>query len=616
MTASAVPPPPDEAGPALESLARLFRQESLEEALTEGARLIATLAGAPVAAAFLLREGQIDASFWHSPEPDHRARCEAAWTAAALAHRAGSETVQPIEGRAAEFRMWSPPGDHGSALVMALGWPDTGGVPADDDLARVGPVVELLSARAALHGWGARFDTQRIRYERWFRTMDDQLKLLDRERQKFSAVVHQSDIHMFVADVSGTIRWTNKAMLRLASESGPEREWLGRGCRELCAGLRGRSGTGACSSCPLARAVETNHACHYELHATRPGASRTLYMTALPIRGTDGRPHEVMMMLQDLTDLRVLRKSESRYRLLFERSANAIVMVDPGTQALVLANAMTARMLGYAPDQLAGRSLRDLIAPEQWPRLEVLCSSVSAPGQLEGFECRLHVRDGGERIAVVSPSRFDLDGEEVLLLEFLDVTEQKQAEEALVDRERQLRQSQKMEAVGQLAGGIAHGFNNLLAVIMGRIGLIRDRLPAEHPLRRDAEQIHNACVQGSWLTRHLLTFSRKEMAAPRVLDLRTVVTEMDGMLRCVLGEKVHLSSLPGPDPAPVLVDLAQIEQVLLNLVINARDAMPEGGGHITVELAQVELDQEAAAAAGAATPGPYSSSPCATTESG
>jgi PAS domain S-box-containing protein len=598
-------PAGEEPTPFLEAIARLFRQETPEKALADGAHLIAALTQAPIAALFVTRGGEIVDTLWHDADDSRRAEFEPLFIEALRAasppeSSGGSIDIRPAPGGA--FLVSRSGGDGDPAVVVALAWP-TGQTPPADAPERASRLAEILGARVALSEWSTRFESQRVRYERWFRTLDHQLRLLDRERQKFSAVVHQSDIHVFVADVSGTIRWTNKAMGQLGPDGQPEVEWLGRTCRELCSGLRGREAA-ACSNCPLSRAVETNQPAHHELHAWRHGASRTLYMTALPIRGTDGLPNEVMVMLQDLTDLRVLRKSESRYRLLFERSANAIVMVEPQSQTLVLANSMTARMLGYAPDQLEGRALRDLFADEHGPDVDALFSSVSAAGPLDGFECRLLRRDGDDRIAVVSASRFDLDGEEVLLLEFLDVTERHRAEEALHEREQQLRQSQKMEAVGRLAGGIAHGFNNLLAVIMGRIGLIRDRLPADHPVRRDAEQIQNACVQGSWLTRHLLTFSRKEMSAPRVVDLRNVVSEMDGMLRCVLGEKIELVSTAGSASAPVLVDRAQIEQVLMNLVINARDALPNGGV-ITIELDHVHLDEDAARDTGAAASGSY-----------
>jgi PAS domain S-box-containing protein len=590
----------------LEAVATLFRGDTADESLADGARLIARLADAPLVALFVLRgSGATESSWWESA-PGTRSRFEPTFARAVVERAArtpGDQETGVVSLCGAPCLMVAHARDSSPEIVAVIAWPDREPASIQPVTAHAGRVLELLAAHMALQEWTGRFEAQRTRYERWFRTLDQQLRLLDRERQKFSAVVHQSDIHVFVADVSRVIRWTNKAMSHLAPDADALADWVGKECRELCGAMRGAA-SGPCSSCPVAVALESNEPAHYELHTVRHGASRTLYMTALPIRGPDGRPQESLVMLQDLTDLRVLRRSEARYRLLFERSVNSIVMVNPQRRTLVLANAMTARMLDYAPHELLGRALSELIVETEWPRFEALCSSIAAAGSLEGFESRLRARSGEERIAVVSPSRFDLHGEEVLLLEFLDVTERKRAEEALGEREQQLRQSQKMEAVGRLAGGIAHGFNNLLAVIMGRIGLIRDRLPVDHPVRRDAEQIHNACVQGSWLTRHLLTFSRKEMSTPRVLDLRDVVSEMDGMLRCVLGEKIELVTVPGGLAAPVLIDPAQIEQVLLNLVINARDAMPEGGV-ITVELTHVHLGHAASRESNGSSVGPH-----------
>ena len=179
----------------------------------------------------------------------------------------------------------------------------------------------------------------------------------------------------------------------------------------------------------------------------------------------------------------------------------------------------------------------------------------------------------------------------------LDITDRKQLEE-------QLRQAQKMEAVGRLAGGIAHDFNNLLMVIQGYADLLTERLADGDPLRRNAEQIQTASQRATSLTRQLLAFSRKQMLAPKVLNVQSVVAEMEKILRRLIGEDIQLETSSAPDLGLIKADRSQIEQVILNLAVNARDAMPEGG-RLTIETANVELDKASSHPPAVLSPGKY-----------
>jgi PAS domain S-box-containing protein len=185
-----------------------------------------------------------------------------------------------------------------------------------------------------------------------------------------------------------------------------------------------------------------------------------------------------------------------------------------------------------------------------------------------------------------------------------DITERKRTEETLRQQEEQLRQSQKMEAVGRLAGGIAHDFNNLLTVITGRGDLLLRRLPAEDPVRRDLELIKKTAERAAVLTRQLLAFSRKQMLQPKVLDLNAIVAGVAQMLQRLIGEHIDLVQMLAPDLGLVKADPAQIEQIIVNLVVNARDAMPEGG-RLTLETANVELDPAFVAANPGSSTGRY-----------
>jgi signal transduction histidine kinase len=190
----------------------------------------------------------------------------------------------------------------------------------------------------------------------------------------------------------------------------------------------------------------------------------------------------------------------------------------------------------------------------------------------------------GRRVNVEFVSNvYEVEGKHVIQCNIRDITARNQAEQ--VDERR--RQSLKMEAVGQLAGGIAHDFNNLLGIIMGYCELLEEQIPQDDAKRRMVAQIHNAGVSGAALTRQLLAFSRRQVLRPLVLDLNGLVTGIETMLRRLIGEHIEISTSLFPGLGHVKADPAQIEQVLMNLAVNARDAMPTGG---TIQTTNVELD--------------------------
>lgn len=190
------------------------------------------------------------------------------------------------------------------------------------------------------------------------------------------------------------------------------------------------------------------------------------------------------------------------------------------------------------------------------------------------------------------------------LRELDDRAERKRAEEALRQSEKQFRQSQKMEAVGRLAGGIAHDFNNLLTVIMGYSQVLLTELGPQHPLRGKIEETLKAGERAATLIRQLLTFSSKQSLDPKILSLNTAVTSLESLLRRLIGEDIQLVSKLDPTNGRLHADQAQLEQVLVNLIVNARDAMPKGGT-LTIETAQVELTRSPVYHLTPLPPGPY-----------
>jgi two-component system, cell cycle sensor histidine kinase and response regulator CckA len=253
-----------------------------------------------------------------------------------------------------------------------------------------------------------------------------------------------------------------------------------------------------------------------------------------------------------------------------------------------------------AREELLGRTMMDCYPGlEEQPFFAVLRRCM-----------RERVRDRAEiefMFADGSPGWFDLrmvpvpDG---LCIISLDTTEERLARARLHGAEEQLRQSQKMEAVGVLAGGIAHDFNNLLSVILCYGDLSRSKLEPNDPLRQDLDEIGKAAKRAADLTRQLLMFSRQQVLEPKVLVLNDVLAGMEKMFQRILGADVDLVSLPAPSLGRVRVDPSSLEQVIMNLIVNARDAMPRGG-KITLETGDVLLDEEYAKHHLGVTPGPY-----------
>jgi two-component system cell cycle sensor histidine kinase/response regulator CckA len=279
---------------------------------------------------------------------------------------------------------------------------------------------------------------------------------------------------------------------------------------------------------------------------------------------------------------RVLQESESRYRLLVENASYAIFRTSSDGRFLD-ANHALATMLGYpSKDELLSVNIRESIyvTPEQ---RDPLVEETITHGRVEGREVEWKRKDG-TILTVRLSARMVRDAGGYY---FEGIAENISERRVL---ETQLRQAQKMEAVGRLAGGVAHDFNNLLMVIKGHSELLLDRTAPEHPDFRKVDQIKKAADRAASLTRQLLAFSRMQVMQPRVMDLNATVIEMGKMLPRLIGEDIELKILTKSDLGRVKADPGQIEQVILNLSVNARDAMPDGG-KLVIETANAELDE-------------------------
>src|SRR5262249_9987372 len=255
--------------------------------------------------------------------------------------------------------------------------------------------------------------------------------------------------------------------------------------------------------------------------------------------------------------------------------------------------------------ELVGLDTRRWLAPHELARLDSdRAARLRGEAVPSRYELQAVRRDGSLIWVEIQVAEILWEREPAVQSTLLDLTERLRAEQALRQSEAQLRQVQKMEAVGQLAGGVAHDFNNLLTVITGRTELLLLRLPADDPRRRDVELVRKTADRAAALTQQLLAFSRKQMLQPRVLDLNGVVAGMAQMLKPLIGETIELVTALDPVLGRVKADPAQIEQIILNLAVNARDAMPQGG-RLTIETANIALDAAFAEAHPGAGTGPH-----------
>lgn len=548
-------------------------------------------------------------------------------------------------------------------------------------------------------------------YERWFKTLDIQLRVLERERQKFSAVVNHTDAGFLVLDSSLKVVWANDVFAqRFTADSNPA-DLIGTRCHQLLC-----NSSEICDRCPSLRPFRDGTVAHQEIILEIDGKPRHIYATCMPIKSPEGITTESILMLQDITDLEVLRRSqeelkasEKRFRTVVSNSPIILFAVDKEGK-FTLSEGKGLEALGLKPGEVVGKSVFEFY--RQVPQVQenmrralagqALTSTVEVSGlvfetwyspvsdnrgkitgvigvatditerkkaeqalqeseeryrqffeeditgdfisrpdgkivacnpafaRIFGFASVAEVLAADALILYPNPEarqeflkllqekkkleyhQMELcrqDGKSVFIIEnviglfdekghlawikgyVFDDTERKLAEQALRQSEEQLRQSQKMEAVGRLAGGVAHDFNNFLTIIIGRCQLLLKRVSRENQLCRDLELIQTTSERAASLTRQLLAFSRKQVLQPKVVDLNEILFNLEKMLRSLTGEDIDLVILPEPNLGKVKADPNQLEQVIMNLMVNAREALPQGG-KLTIQTANLSLKQE------------------------
>jgi PAS domain S-box-containing protein len=345
---------------------------------------------------------------------------------------------------------------------------------------------------------------------------------------------------------------------------------------------------------------ESEKAQHERRYLHRDGHIIDCLATMALVRAPSGEPLYFAAQALDISDrkraegaerilaaelaqaLDAIGRREQYFRSLIENAFEAVIILDANAKITYASPALES-ITGMTPAEVIGTSALVLNHPDDLERIsETLARVLERRGQSVVAEVRCRHKDGTWRTIVNTATNLLADpAVGGIVVNIRDVTEEKLLA-------GQLRQAQKMEAVGQLAGGIAHDFNNLLTVIGGHSDFLLETVEDNDPRREDVEAIKNAGIRASGLTRQLLAFSRKQILRPAVLDLNRTVEEAEKLLRRLIGEDIEMSVNLSPSLAAILADSGQLEQVLINLAVNARDAMPDGG-RLTIETSNVEV---------------------------
>ena len=399
-----------------------------------------------------------------------------------------------------------------------------------------------------------------------------------------------------ITDRAGTIRWVNSAFTRMTGYS--FEQTAGQNPRLLKSGAHSRGFYEDLWNTLLSGNVWAGTM----VNRRKDGSTYFEEQTITPVRDKGGAISHFVAIKQDVTARRqaedTLRESEHRYRLLAENVTDVISAFDMDLRPTYVSPSILA-LRGYTVEEVMAQSMEEYLTPASWEiakrtfaeELATERGGQGNPARTRTLELELPCKDGS-RVWVESKISFlrDANGQpQELIAVSRDISERKRAEADKAQVEGRVRHAQKMEAVGRLAAGIAHDFNNILTVIIGRSQIASYDLPGDSAVRRHLQDIEHTGKRAAGLTRQLLAFSSQQVLEPREVDLNVVVAGVERILRWVIGEEIELETVLDPGLGITKVDPSQLEQVLLNLAVNSRDAMPQGG-RLAIETANLELD--------------------------
>ena len=329
-----------------------------------------------------------------------------------------------------------------------------------------------------------------------------------------------------------------------------------------------------------------------------------------PVLGPDGQILYIIQSVKDVTEIvrpkeqgidqqKLVEelRGEERFSKAFNANPEPISIATIAEGRYIDVNESFLRITGYRREEVIGRTSLELNFWERPEDRAQLVEQLIKQGSVRDKEFTFRVKSGEKRTGLDSAEAIEIAGQKCVFAIFKDITERKVLE-------KQLRQAQKMEAIGQLAGGIAHDFNNLLGVIIGYCEVMENQLPPASSLLKDCNQIKKAGERAASLTRQLLAFSRQQILEPKVIDLNAAVLDIEKMLQRLIGADIELCTSLDGSLGSIKADRGQIEQVIMNLAVNARDAMPQGG-RLTIETANAELDEGYARQHPRLQPGPH-----------
>lgn len=393
-----------------------------------------------------------------------------------------------------------------------------------------------------------------------------------------------------VVDSDGTLLYLNEAARQLLVLEPPG---LPPKCWPAECGIYLPDGSGLFPSerLPIVQALQGEFAGPAEalIKGRPPSGDRYVSMAAIPLREEAGVQRGALMLMHDVTTVHriseELRRQRDWFSTILDTVGSLVVLVDRQGR-IVSFNRACELVTGCKFEEVMGRPIWELLPPEEAPEMRQALELLWEGGPASQREGYWLTRSGHKRLIVWSNTVLrDPQGRpEYVVCTGIDITDRKRLEE-------QLRQAQKMEALGRLAGGIAHDFNNLVTIISGYAQMLHDEQPAGSPAREPLAEILDAAGRAASLASRLLMFSRQQPTQPRLVDINHIVAGMEKMLRRVIGEDIELITVLAANLAPVKADPVQLEQVIMNLVLNARDAMPHGG-RIVIETAAVNLDEE------------------------
>ena len=487
----------------------------------------------------------------------------------------GSPVLAADPDRDVEWSALPVPGRETCSGVLLVAHPKA----AAPDPSRLAMLVSMFGAKI-LHFRSQHEATQdRERSAGWFKTLDDQIRILEGERQKLAALVNKTDAAVFVTDPEGRITWVNPVMSRrhdhLRHRIPPDSS-----CRLLCGTPTG------CDNCPVRLVRQGAGVIHQERWERREEGTRTLYVSAFPVRSPEGLVSSVLVMIQDITDLQTLRRSEARYQLLFERSADAMVMAMPGTLDIVMANRQAREILGLDPAQAPASNLIELHPAVLRPDMKRRYDALAAGSALENLEVGV-ISKQGTRMMNATGSVFDLDGTDVLLLEFRDVTR-------LRELQAELARADHLIALGTMNAGIAHEFKNRLAPLrMFAQLLATDRYDPERILAH-APLILREVDRLSTLVRDVLDYARPQVPHPDREDLARIVEDLTGecgkdYAQSIEAARIQVEFHRGPTLPVVWIDGGQVRRAFVNLFKNALEALE---GHTGERVLRVDVTKD------------------------